>query len=226
MPFRYPVALELSGRRGVVVGGDGVAEGRARGLLEAGAAVAVVAAEVTPGLADLGRRSELEIIPRPYRAGDLDGAFLVVSCEPARNAEVYADADAAGVLCNAVDDTAQCHFAMPSIVRRGDLIVAVSTGGRSPALAKRLRRQLSARYGWEYEALVEMLGTIRTAALGARTGDFATWADRWSAVLDEEDELVGLIRQGRLEEVAARVWAHLEGAPNNAVELLSAGPRL
>lgn len=211
MPFRYPVALELTGRPCVVIGGDATAEGKVRALMEAGATVVVLATTHTPGLEDLGRRGELWLAGRPYQPGDLDGAFLVVCCDPALNDAVYAEADAHGVLCNAVDDVGACHFAVPSIVRRGDLLVAVSTGGQSPALAKRLRRRLSATFGWEYEALVGIFGAIRAVALTRRTVDFATWAKRWEAAVAEEDALVVLVREGRLDEVRARVWAHLDG---------------
>ena len=213
MPFRYPVALELSGRRCVVVGDGREAEGKARALLEADAHVVVVAPDPSPGLVDLARRGELEIVRRPYREGDLAGAFLVIAAggDPAQSATVYAEAEARRVLCNAVDDTAHCHFAVPAIVRRGELLVTISSGGRSPALAKRLRRRLTDQLGWEYEVLVDLLGEVRAEALPHRTVDFPTWARRWEAVLDEEDELICLIAAGREDEVRSRAWAHLEG---------------
>lgn len=213
MPFRYPVALELSGRRCVVVGGGTEAERRARGLLEAGASVTVIAEEATPGLGDLARRGELTRVAGPFRRGDLHGAFLVVAASGAgaRNAAVYAEAEAERVLCNAVDDVTHCHFAVPSILRRGELLLAVSTGGRAPALAKRLRRRLGERLGWEHGALVDVLGEVRAETLPNRPPDFATWARRWEAVLDEEDELLDLVAAGRLEEAKDRVRAHLVG---------------
>lgn len=213
MPFRYPVALELSGRRCVVVGGGTEAERRARGLLEAGASVAVIAEEATPGLGDLARRGELTLVARPFRRGDLDGAFLVVAAtgDGATNAAVYAEAEAGRVLCNAVDDIPHCHFAIPSILRRGELLLAVSTGGRAPALAKRLRRRLGEALGWEHGSLVDVLGEVRAETLPTRPPDFATWARRWEAVLDEEDGLLDLVAAGRLEEAKDRVRAHLAG---------------
>src|SRR5581483_9376925 len=148
MPFRYPVALELSGRRCVVTGGGREAEGKARALLEAEADVVVIAPRISDGLADLLRR------------GDLADAFLVIAADSDRatRAAVFAEAEAERVLCNAVDDVEHCHFAVPSIVRRGELLLAISTGGRAPALARRLRRRLSDELGWEWEALVDVLG--------------------------------------------------------------------
>ena len=218
MPFRYPVALELSGRRCVVSGGGRDAERKAQGLLEADADVVVIAPRVSDGLADLVRRSELTHIPRRYRRGDLAGAFLVIAADSDRaaRAAVFAEAEAEKVLCNAVDDVEHCHFAVPSIVRRGELLLAISTGGRAPALAKRLRRRLAAELGWEWEALVDVLGEVRAATLPHRPADFATWAQRWRAVLDREQELLDLLAEGRVDEVKARVYNALKPATTSA----------
>src|SRR2546423_2017868 len=215
MPFRYPVALELAGRRCVVTGGGPEAERKARALLEAEADVVVIAPVVTDRLGDLVRRGELTHILRPYERGDLAGAFLVIAADDDRaaRAEVFAEAEAQRVLCNAVDDVEHCHFAVPSIVRRGELLVAISTGGRAPALAKRLRRRLTAELGWEWEALVDVLGEVRAETLPPRTADFATWAARWRDVLEHEEELLDLLAEGRIEEVRDRVRAELVGDP-------------
>jgi precorrin-2 dehydrogenase / sirohydrochlorin ferrochelatase len=218
MPFRYPIALELSGRRCVVTGGGREAEGKARALLEADADVVVIAPVVSDGLGDLVRRGEITHIPRRYRRGDLDGAFLVIAADTDRavRAAVFAEADAGRVLCNAVDDTEHCHFAVPSIVRRGELLMAISTGGRAPALAKRIRRRLGEEYGWEWEALVDVLGEVRAATLPSRTVDFATWAARWRGVLDQVDALLELLDAGRIDEVRARVYAALNAETTSA----------
>jgi siroheme synthase-like protein len=181
MAFGYPVALELAGRRCVVVGTGPVAEEKVKGLLEAGASVAVIA-------------------PAAYRRGDLAGAFLVIAAgDPAVNRAVFGEAEAERVLCNAVDDVDHCHFAAPSLVRRGDLVVAISTGGRSPALAKRLRADLAERLGPELGVLAELLGELRAELITTRQVDFATWARRWEKALDAD--LAGLVRAGRLEEL-------------------------
>lgn len=195
------------------MGGGPTAEAKARALLEAEATVVVVAPEFTLGLNDLSRRAELTLVARRYRDGDLEGAFLVVAAggDRAQNQAVFAEAEARRVLCNAVDDVAHCHFAVPSIVRRGELLVTISTGGRSPALAKQLRRRLTGELGWEYEALVDILGEVRAQALRTRSVDFTTWARRWEAAVADEDDLVRLIAAGRLDELRARVRAHLEG---------------
>lgn len=218
MPFRYPVALELSGRRCVVTGGGREAESKARALLEAEADVVVIAPRISGGLVDLVRRSEITHIPRRYRQGDLAGAFLVIAADSDRaaRAEIFAEAEAGRVLCNAVDDVEHCHFAVPSIVRRGELLLAVSTGGRAPALAKRLRRRLTAQFGWQWEALVDVLGDVRAEMLPTRTVDFPTWAARWSDVLDREEELLALLEEGRIDEVRARVYDALKPATTSA----------
>jgi siroheme synthase-like protein len=214
MPFRYPVALELTGRRCVVTGGGREAEAKARALLEAEGEVIVIAPNIGDGLADLVARGEVTHVPRRYRRGDLAGAFLVIAADSDRSvrAEVFAEADEERVLCNAVDDVEHCHFAVPSIVRRGELLLAISTGGRAPALAKRIRRRLADQYGWQWEALVDVLGEVRARTRSERTVDFATWAARWNDVLDREDELLELLEEGRIDEVRERVYAALNPA--------------
>jgi precorrin-2 dehydrogenase/sirohydrochlorin ferrochelatase len=218
MPFRYPVALELSGRRCVVTGGGQEAEGKARALLEAEADVVVIAPRLTDGLNDLLRRGEITHIARRCQRGDLAGAFLVIAADSDRDvsASVFAEAEAERVLCNAVDDVEHCHFAVPSIVRRGDLLLAISTGGRAPALAKRLRRRLTAQFGWQWEALVDVLGDVRAETIPTKTVAFETWVARWHDVLDREEELLALLEEGRIEEVRALVYNALKPATTSA----------
>jgi uroporphyrin-III C-methyltransferase/precorrin-2 dehydrogenase/sirohydrochlorin ferrochelatase len=237
MGFRYPVALDLEGRRCVVVGGGTVAEHKVRGLLDAGAVVTVVAGAFTSALRELAARGEVELLPRPYARGDLAGAFLTIAAtdDGTVNAEVFAEASEGNVLCNAVDDVAHCHFAAPAIVRRGDLTISVSTGGKAPALAKRLRRTLAAQFGDEWGVLVDVLAESRAAALerngGTRDVDFATWAQRWALALD--GDLAGMVREGRAAEVAGIVRSALEGEPPSrgdsheiagSVAIVGAGP--
>ncbi|MEA2567064.1 MAG: uroporphyrin-III C-methyltransferase / precorrin-2 dehydrogenase / sirohydrochlorin ferrochelatase [Actinomycetota bacterium] len=230
--FGYPVSLDLEGRRCVVVGGGTVAEHKVQGLLDAGAAVTVVAGAFTSALRELAARGEVELLHRPYARGDLAGAFLTIAAtdDGAVNAEVFAEASEGNVLCNAVDDVAHCHFAAPSIVRRGDLTISVSTGGKAPALAKRLRQTLSAQFGDEWGVLVDVLAESRAAALarngGTRDVDFATWAERWALALD--GDLAGMVRDGRAAEVAEIVRSALAGEPpsrsDGSVAIVGAGP--
>lgn len=180
-----------------------MAEEKVRALLEAGGDVTVVAEDPSKGLEELARRGEIALLREPYTQGDLAGAFLAIAATggQARNEEIFRDAEQRRVLLNAVDDPKHCHFAVPAIVRRGDFLLGVSTGGKAPALAKRLRRQLSKQFGPEYGALVDLLGEVRQEMVRDRPVDFDTWAERWQLAL--ERDLLGLVREGRGEEAKA-----------------------
>src|SRR5581483_2517323 len=186
MPFRYPVALELSGRRCVVTGGGREAEGKARALLEAEADVVVIAPRISDGLADLLRRGELAHVPRRYRRGDLAGAFLVIAADSDRatRAAVFAEAEAERVLCNAVDDVEHCHFAVPSIVRRGELLLAISTGGCARDVAKRLRqrRDVNDGVGWQARELADVHAAVGFGPRPHRPVDSGVRPRRWPTV--------------------------------------------
>lgn len=211
MPFRYPICLEVEGRRAVVVGGGEVALHKARALLDAGASVVVVAETPTHGLEELAGSGALELARRPYADGDLEGAWLAVAAtdDPGVNAAVFGEGERRQVLVNAVDDVEHCHFSVPSIVRRGDFLLTISTGGRAPALSKRLRERLSQQFGPELATVVELLGAARDEALPLRQVDFATWAERWRQALDAD--LVGAVRDGRVDQAREAVVRRLVG---------------
>ena len=155
---------------------------------------------------DFGARERRRYEPaEPAGAADLDGAVLCVAhaAEPGVRAAIAADARAAGVLVNVMDDVPNCDFAAPAIVRRGDLIVAIGTGGRAPALAGRLRAELGRRFGPDWAELVELVGQVRTATL-AHLPDFEDRSRRWKAALDL-DELEQLIAAGQADEAATRL---------------------
>jgi siroheme synthase-like protein len=222
MAFGYPVLLELTGRRAVVVGELAVEAGKVEGLLVAGAEVTVVAKGPEAALARLEAEPRVTVHRRNYVAGDLDGAFLCVAhaAEPGMRAAIAADARAAGVLVNVMDDVPNCDFAAPAIVRRGDLLVAVGTGGRAPALASRLRAELGERFGPEWTELVDLVGRVRTATLGDLP-DFEDRSRRWRAALDLE-ELERLVRAGQGELAARRLRARLlegTGEPRRAARV-------
>ena len=160
----FPMFVKLRDRSCVVAGGGEVAEAKIPGLLEAGARVRVVAPEVTEAISAWAQEGRVEWSPKKFESGDLAGAFLVIAATsaPGVNQEVFREAEAQGILCNAVDDPQRCHFYYPAVVRRGQLQIAISTGGFSPALAQRLRRELEAQFGPEYETWLEWLGTIRS----------------------------------------------------------------
>ena len=145
----YPVFLNLQGRRCVVIGGGAVAEGKVQGLLAAEGCVWVIAPTLTPALVALARDLRLSHIERVYAPGDLDGAFLAISAtdDHAVNEQVWQDASARNVLVNVVDDTPRCNFIAPSILRQGDLAIAISTSGKAPALAVRLKEKIAGMVG-------------------------------------------------------------------------------
>jgi siroheme synthase-like protein len=159
----FPIFVKLQGRLVVVVGGGEIAAGKIEGLLRAGARLRVIAPDVHAALAEPIRSRKIEWLPRMFAAGDLDGATLVIAATsaPGVNASVFREAEARGILCNAVDDIENCHFYYGSIVQRGDLQIAISTNGKSPALAQRLRQELEQQFGSEYEVWLEWLGAAR-----------------------------------------------------------------
>jgi siroheme synthase-like protein len=206
MAFAYPVLLELAGRRAVVAGAFAVEAGKVEGLLVAGAEVTVIAKGPEEALARLEQDPRVTVHRRDYRGPeDLTGAALCVASapEPGVRDTIAADARAAGVLVNVMDDVPNCDFAAPAIVRRGDLVIAIGTGGRAPALASRLRAELSGRYCPEWAELLEVVGQVRTATL-PHLPDFDDRSRRWKAALDLE-ELERLIAAGQGELAATRL---------------------
>ena len=157
--------VKLSGRLVVVVGGGSIAEGKIRSLLEAEARVRLIAPAITPGIAAWVRQRKVDWLPREFEASDLEGAFLVIAGTSAAgvNEAVFQEAESRGILCNAVDDVANCHFYYGAVVQRGDLQIAVSTNGKSPALAQRIRKELERQYGEEYALWLDWLGMTREA---------------------------------------------------------------
>jgi precorrin-2 dehydrogenase/sirohydrochlorin ferrochelatase len=155
--------VKLDGRRCLVVGAGNVAESKIESLLVAEASVHVVAPVATPKVREWAREGRIEWSARKYVPGDLGGIFLVIAAtgSPALHDDIYAEARSRGVLCNAVDEPQRCDFYFPAVVRRGDLQIAISTGGLSPALAQRLRKELEQQFGPEWEEWVAQLGRTR-----------------------------------------------------------------
>lgn len=166
MPKYYPMMMDLTGKRCLVVGGGRVAERKVALLLDCGAAVEVVGPTATPKLAALASEGAIRLAPRAVRSEDLPGAFAVfiATDDPGVNRAVAAEAREAGALVNVVDAPEACSFLVPSVVRRGDLTIAISTAGGSPALAKRLRQRLEESIGPEYEAFLATLREVRAQA--------------------------------------------------------------
>lgn len=212
--FGYPALLELGGRRCVVVGSRAVAEGKVEALLEGGADdVLVVAQGPRARLGALAADPRVRAARRPWRPEDLDGAFVVVGWDPdpAERARLAAEARARGALVNVIDDVPNCDFAAPAVVRRGDLVLAIGTGGASPALAARLREELEERFGPGWAELVDVLRAVRAGVPPSL--DVAERARRWRAALDlaEAERLVAEGRAGELRELlTARLRAAQE----------------
>ena len=160
--------VKLDGRQCLVVGAGNVGEEKIESLLPSAASVRVVAPQATPRVRAWAREGRIEWHPRAYRAEDLEGAFLVIAATGSRDlhGEICAEARRRGVLCNAVDEPERCDFYFPAVLRRGDLQIAISTGGLSPALAQRLRKELERQYGPEWEAWVAKLGRTREELKG------------------------------------------------------------
>jgi precorrin-2 dehydrogenase/sirohydrochlorin ferrochelatase len=171
----FPMFMKLSGRLVVVIGAGKVAESKIPGLLAAGASVRVIAPEVSEAVGRWIADGRLTHVKKEFEVGDIDGAFLVVAATSASgvNERVYRAAQEREILCNAVDDPERCDFYYPAVVQRGDLQIAISTNGLSPALAQRLRSELEAQFGPEYALWLEWLGTARQL-IRAEAGDRET----------------------------------------------------
>ena len=159
----FPIFLKLESRPCLVVGAGTVAEGKIQGLLAERASVKVVAPEATAQIRQLASAGSIDWRQREFESSDLEGKFLVIVATSSRevNTRIFTEARAQSILCNAVDDPQNCDFYYPAVVRRGDLQVAISTGGQSPALAQRIRQELEQQFGPEYESWVAELGKQR-----------------------------------------------------------------
>lgn len=162
----YPVFLDLSGKKAVVVGGGKIAERKVASLIAAGADVTVISPSLTTGLRKTLSEGRIRYISRLYRKNDVKRAFLVIAAtdSPDTNRSVSKDAPA---LVNVVDVPAECNFIAPSVVKRGQLLIAISTGGASPAFSKALRKELQALYGPEFSGYLKFVKEIRAKAMAA-----------------------------------------------------------
>jgi len=159
----FPMFVKLEGKLVVVVGGGEIAEGKIESLLSAGARIRLIAPQIRPQIAEWVRFGKIDWLPKEFAPTDLEGASLVIAATSAAgiNKDVFDEAESRKILCNAVDDIANCHFYYGAIVQRGDLQIAVSTNGKSPALAHRVRMELEEAYPSEYGVWLEWLGAAR-----------------------------------------------------------------
>jgi precorrin-2 dehydrogenase/sirohydrochlorin ferrochelatase len=165
----FPMFLKLEGKRCLVVGAGNVGEPKIAGLLDTGAHIRVVALDASPSVREWARAGKIDLEIRHFESNDLDGAFLAVVATSSRilNERIYDEAQRRRVLCNVVDVPDLCDFFYPSIVRRGDLQIAVSTAGKSPSLAQKIRQQLDKQFGPAYTEWVSELGATRQLILAS-----------------------------------------------------------
>ena len=212
-PF-YIACLKLKGRRCLVVGGGDIGLEKVEGLLTCDADVTLIAPVAHPELEALAAEGSIEWERRPYAgAADLEGAFMVVAAtdDSEVNIGVYDDAERRAMLVNVVDVPPLCNFILPAIVRSGPLAIAISTAGASPALAKRMKREVSELFGEEYARLAVILNDAR----GWAKATLPTYQDRkefFEGIVNGDPDPVELIRDGRETEVLALIEAAKERA--------------
>jgi len=163
----YPILVDLQGKRALVVGGGKVAQRKIETLLEHGASVQVVAKELTATLEELRNHEKIEFLGDEFSEAFLEGAFLVFAAtdDASLNRRVSQAAQQRGLLVNAVDQPADCNFIVPSVLSRGDLLIAVSTSGKSPAFARKVRGELERQFGEEYGFFLNLMGNLRKEIL-------------------------------------------------------------
>ena len=193
----YPVFLEMKQRRCVVIGGGTVAERRVEGLLAAGASVTVISPAITESLRGLLTKGAIRHLAREHRPGDLAGCELafVAMDDPELNAAACREARSRFVWVNSADDPAQCDFILPAVLRRGRLVVAVSTGGESPAVTRAVREELDQYVGVDYAELVQIAGEVRKELRGQ---SIRPSPQAWSNAL--KGDFRRLIREGRPDQ--------------------------
>jgi len=193
----YPVVLDLGGRPVLVVGGGAVAERKVEGLRAAGASIMVVSPRVSARLAKMADDGDIRVRLRSYRRSDLRGVAIVFAATDDRNvnAAVAADSRRRRIWVNAADDPDHCDFILPSVLRRGSLLVSVTTGGRSPALARIVREELERLLGSDYALLTDLAGDVRREL---RTRGEQAPAEAWTTAL--RGDVRRLVAAGRREE--------------------------
>ncbi len=163
----YPIFLDIRGRNCLVVGGGDVGTRKVEMLLKCGASITVVSMDTTKELKRLAEDQRITLITRAYRSSDLDNRFLLIGAtnDEGLNQQLSMDAEKKNLLCNIADRPAACNFILPAIVAQGDLVLAISTSGKSPAFAKKLRKDLEKQFGKAYAIFLDLMGAIRNRLL-------------------------------------------------------------
>ena len=206
-PF-YIACLKLTGRRCLVVGGGEIGLEKVEGLLASNGQVVLVAPEAVPALEQLAAEGSIEWERREYRPEDLERTFIAIAAtsDTDVNIGVYNDAERRAMLVNVVDVPPLCNFILPAIVRTGPLAIAISTAGASPALAKRIKREIAEKYGPEHARLAELLNDAR----GWAKGNLPTYQDRkafFEGIVNGEPDPIDLLRSGDEDGVRALIDA-------------------
>jgi precorrin-2 dehydrogenase/sirohydrochlorin ferrochelatase len=204
MPRYYPINLDLEDARCLVVGGGKVAERKVNSLLSCGARVTLISPEITTGLNEKAQKSEITYKKRYYKYGDCQGMrTVIVATDSDRiNREVAEEAMAANCLVNVVDQPRISNFIVPATLRQGDLQISISTSGKSPALARRIRERLEKEFGPEYSEFLELIDRVRQKAL-ATIPEPEKRRELFYSLVDSD--LLQLIREGKDHEVKKRL---------------------
>ena len=203
----YPVFLDLAGKPVLVIGGGNIAHQKMTNLLKAGADVTVISPNLNEEMAALAAEGRFRHVPREYGTGDIEGYFIafVATDDRSANRAVWQEGRRSGVMVNAVDDPPNCDFIMPGIAERGDITIAISTSGRSPAMARRLREELEEYLTEEHVQMLDLAAEVRAEL---RERGLVVDPDVWNAALD--GELKQLLAEGRWEEAKVRLLAGLK----------------
>ena len=213
MNFRYPVFLDLTGKRALVVGTGYEIPSKVQALVDASANVLYVNETADPKIEALAAAGLIEWKKRSFEAADLENCMVVIA-DTVDNSEIFRLAEERRILCNSVDDPRNCRFSFGSVHRQGDLTVAISTNGWAPSVAVRLREKLEREIGPEYGTLLKMLKKVRRE-ITSRIADFSARRELWYRIVDSD--VLELLKAGREPDAEARIRALIE----NAVELNS-----
>ena len=201
----YPIHLDIKNRDCLIVGGGVVATRKVSTLIECGARVTVVSPDPTPELTKLASEGSVTLKKRAYRNDDLTGMFLVIGAtdDERLNRQISKDAEQAQILCNIADRPEVCNFILPSIVCRGDLVITISTSGKSPALAKHLRQKLESQLGPEYADFLLLMGAIRRRLL-SQAHEPEAHKTLFNQLIDSD--LIQLMQAGKTEEINSLLY--------------------
>ena len=206
----YPIFIDLKGKKVIVVGGGTVAQRKIETLLEYGAVVIVIARELTPSLNRYVREQKVKLLDQEFKDSHLNGAFMVMAAtdDHTLNRQISLSARKKGLLINAADQPSDCNFIVPSILRRGDLLIAISTSGKSPALAKKIREDLGKQYGNEFEILLILMGRLRTEILSRGLSQ------------DENSRMFhGIVDSHILEAIGRKDWMEVASILNKILHI-------